>query len=505
MKHPRNRADNLRVDFMTDDSSNSATTPSTLLADAFVHIHSSHTSLAQLKQLGTLGRERMVDRAVCPLIRRLAIVTYGGTNDAELADTVPPPAWSGEVSCIRNDNADETAVFQASVPGRVGAALMTSGCRSALVYIDQHDGGEVALQTAAHLRSKGLRVGLVARAGYHWSWTVARDTAPNHPRAIAAAAKEGDLCRGADVVVATTRRIADNLCWQHRLDAAHVRIAPNFVQPDGAIPPFAARVPGTILFAGRLSPEKRIDLLIRAVAAAGRSNPAIKLIVIGDGPERESLIALAASFSAPVEFRERMPHAQLLREMGRCNVYAQPSRFEGHPKTILEAMAMGAPTLVARAPGVDDEINPNVTGIVTGDGEADLCAAILWLIANPDIAERLGTRAARDIRVRLSFEATFSSLLVCFQEAMRLAGSGATEREPLAPVRWEQTLLNASPDAAASEFTSSLAAYAKRLDPRARTIFLGSVNARVGSLAEAYADMPIARPTPAPDAPALPR
>lgn len=449
----------------------------------------------------------MVDRAVCPLIRHLAIVTYGDAADSGIADSIPPPTWSGSVSCISNPEGSETALFQASVPRRVADSLAAAGCRSALVYIDQHNGGEVATQTAAELRSRGLRVGLVARAGYHWSWTVARDTAPNDPRAIAAAAREGELCRAADVVVATTRRIADNLCWQHRLDPARVRIAPNFVEPEGAMPAFSARVPGTILFAGRLSPEKRIDLLIRAVAAAARSNPAVKLIIIGDGPERDSLGTLAASFHAPVEFRERVAHAQLLREMGRCNVYAQPSRFEGHPKTILEAMAMGAPTLVARAPGVDDEINPNVTGIVSGDGEADLCGAILWLIANPDIAERLGTRAAKDIRNRLSFDATFAKLLDCFCEAMRLAGAGATHRELATPVRWEQTLLNASPDAAAAEFASSLAAYAKRLDPRTRAIFIDSVNARLGSIAEADATAlsPALPPTTARDVPASPR
>jgi glycosyltransferase involved in cell wall biosynthesis len=467
------------------------------LADAFVHIHGAHTSLAQLNRLGSLSRERMVDRAVCPLIKHLAIVTYGGRDDAELADSVPPPAWTGSVASISNAESRETALFQASVPERVAASLAAANCRSALVYIDQHDGGEVAVQTATLLRSRGLRVGLVARCGYHWSWTVARDTAPNDPKALAAAMQEGDVCRAADVVVATTRRIADNLCWQHRLDPAHVRIVPNFVQPEGAVPPFTTREPGTILFAGRLAPEKRVDLLIRAVAMAARTNPSIRLIVIGDGPDRAELQLLARSFHTPVEFRERVSHAQLLREMGRCNVYAQPSRFEGHPKTILEAMAMGAPTLVTRAPGVDDEINPNVTGIICGDAEADLSAAIVWLVANPDIARRLGDRAARDIRARLGFETTFGGMLNAFREAMQLAGAGASDRVAPPPVRWEQTLLNAGPDAAAAQFAASVAAYAKRLDPDRCAIFLDSVNARLGSLAESQAAL-----TPAPDAPA---
>ena len=461
--------------------------PPAILADAVVHIHSAHTSLARLKALGTFSRERMVDRALCQFTKHLTVVTYGDSADEELAATIPPSDWEGILSCITNDQTLEAARFQASVPERVAAALAATDAKSALVYTDQHNGGEVAVQTAALLRARGIHAGLVARAGYHWSWTVARDTAPHHPLAIAASAREGDLCRAADVIVATTPRITANLCWQHRLDPSRVRIVPNFVQPESAVPPFAQREPGTILVAGRLSPEKRIDLLIRAVSMATRSNPIIKLIVIGDGPEREALVALAESFEAPVEFRPRIPHIQLLGEMGRCNVYAQPSRFEGHPKTILEAMAMGAPTLVVRAPGVDDEINPNVTGIVSGESEADLCAAMLWLVANPEIARRSGARAARDIRGRLSFPLVFDKLLESFHTAMHIAKAHRSDCPPSTPVRWDQTLLNASPDAAAAEFASSLAAFAKRLEPRTRAIFMDGIAARFGSLPDADA------------------
>src|SRR6185369_11529631 len=78
------------------------------LADAFVHIHASHTSLTQLDRLGTLARERMVDRAVCPLIRHLSIVTYGGPDDTELADSIPPSSWTGSVFSINNHQSLET-------------------------------------------------------------------------------------------------------------------------------------------------------------------------------------------------------------------------------------------------------------------------------------------------------------------------------------------------------------------------------------------------------------
>ncbi len=449
------------------------------IADALVHVQCAHTSLALLSSRGLLSREIPVFARLCPSFRHVVMATYGGPDDADLAQSLKPKSWRGSLTCISNDAAQETAIFQSTVPRSVLKQLQASGCRSALVYTDQHHGGEVAAQTARFLRASGLRVGLVARCGYHWSWTVAQDTSPADPRAVAAAMLEGDLCRAADVVVATTRRIADQLSWQHKLDPGHVSIVPNFVPPHGHSPPFSKRTPGSVLYVGRLEPEKRVELLIRAVAMAARTNPAITLSIIGDGSLAPDLRALAASFKAPVEFKPRLPHAQILREMGKCNIYAQVSRFEGHPKTILEAMSMGAPTLVTRAPGVDDEINPNVTGMVVGDAEADLAGAIVWLTTHPDVARRLGARASRDILARLSFPVLFPKLEACFRAAMATAGASA--RPPTAIVRWDQTLLESGPDGAALEFASSIAAYAKRLDPRIRPLFLDALTARLGS------------------------
>ena len=461
-----------------------ATKPSSTppIADALVHFQCAYTSLALLSQRGVLLREVPVFARLCPLFKRVVMATYGEAEDADLAQSLKPKSWRGTLSCVSNDAAQETAIFQSSVPRRVLEQLKASRCKSALVYADQHHGGEVAAQTARLLRQNGLRVGLVARCGYHWSWTVARDTAPHDQRAIAASMLEGDLCRAADVVIATTRRIADNLCWQHRLDADKLSIVPNFVSRDGQPPPFGRRAPGTVLYVGRLEPEKRVELLIRATAMAARTNPAIRLIIIGDGSLSTELHTLAAAFHAPVEFRARVPHAEILREMGRCNIYAQVSRFEGHPKTILEAMSTGAPTIVTRGPGVDDEINPNVTGLVVGDAESDIAAALVWLSRNPDAARRMGARASRDILSRLSFPILFRRLESCLRSAMVLAGDSGSIRPPVSIVRWEQTLLEAGPDGAAAEFASSVGAYVKRLDPHIRKVFLNSLAARVGSL-----------------------
>jgi glycosyltransferase involved in cell wall biosynthesis len=453
-----------------------------VIADAFVHLHSAYTSLERLAQVGLMPRERRFASRVLGGFGHAVVASYGESGDATLAGTLAPAGWGGTLQAVTNEGGLNPAVFQAGLPMRVLAALTRVKAKSALVYQDQHCGGEVAIQVAEALRGAGIRVGLVARCGYHWSWTVARETAPNGPGAMAAAFVEGEFCRAADVVVATTPVIAEMLAWQHRLDIGGIRVVPNYVDVPGEAPEFSSRAARRILYAGRLEAEKRVELLVRAVGMAADEVPGVELRIVGDGSKLEMLRGLAAEVGARVEFCRRLEHHELMREMGACGVYAQVSRFEGHPKTILEAMAMGAPCVVTRAPGVDSEINPGVTGVICGDRVEDVARALAGVLKGRAAAERMGSAAAADIRGRLSFERVMPKLEEAFVEAMRISGAGKVMAS--SPVRWEQSLLNVNADAAAVEFAASIGGYAKRLSPGMRAMFLEALNARVGSIAE---------------------
>src|SRR5690606_20161536 len=82
--------------------------------------------------------------------------------------------------------------------------------------------------------------------------------------------------------------------------------------------------------------------------------------------------------------------------MRRCWVYAQASSLEGHPKTILEAMAAAAAVVATRAPGIDDcdAIEHGNTALLTRPDEYALARAICRVLDDPWLAARLGTEAA---------------------------------------------------------------------------------------------------------------
>lgn len=446
------------------------------IADVLVHVQCAYTSLERWREFGLIERERPWFAKIAPMFGRVALVTYGGAADIELARGLTPEGCP-EFVCIANDRGEEPARFQASVAGRVAEIASATG--SAVVFTDQHFGGEVGIAAAGALRARAVRTGLVARGGYHWSWFVARDHGADSMQAAVAAAREGELCRAADVVVGSTRRMTDDLTWRHALPADRCRVIPNFVSSTGFQPVRSAREPFSLLAAGRLEPQKRFDLLVRAVALVAKSHPGVRLTIHGDGSQREPLLRLIAELRAPVEVRARVPQTELLETMRRCAAFVQCSAFEGHPKTIIEALACGAPVVVTRGPGVDDEIVPGVTGVTARDDAESVAAAIRALLDDPAKAAAIGAAAAADVRGQLSLDAVVPMIAEACRDAVVMNGTQATM--PGGGVRWDQELLNAAPSDAAGQFAGSIQAFAKRLSPEGREVFFDRLGTDLGT------------------------
>ena len=99
----------------------------------------------------------------------------------------------------------------------------------------------------------------------------------------------------------------------------------------------AEKVPGMLLYAGRLSPEKQVDLLIRAAAQI----PGTSLHLAGDGSESHALLLLGESLKASLVWHGFMAQRDLADLMGRASVFVLASKYEQASKVLLEAMACG--------------------------------------------------------------------------------------------------------------------------------------------------------------------
>lgn len=369
----------------------------TLVADNLTLVFTAGVSLRTWRDTGLLSREWALYRELLTHYGSIALVTYGGPDDPEILKAALDPGAASRVRVICNDQRLAPGAYAQSIPARVCESL--AGCRSVVLKTNQMAGGDAAISIANALRGAGHSVGFIARGGYLWTRFVAYERGPQSAEALAAATKERVLCQAADAVVGTTSDMVEDLAWRYGLDPQRCVVVPNYVLIDTPVRSPEEREPATLLYAGQLSSRKRVDILIRAAAAVrDEARVQARLEVIGDGPERAALENLAAQLSAPVTFRSRVPHEELLERMGRCTIYLQASELEGHPKTVLEAMGSGATVLVAKSPGLGEVVTHGMNGLRVDTDPAAFAAAINELLPDAEWRAVLGHAAARTIR-----------------------------------------------------------------------------------------------------------
>jgi len=210
------------------------------------------------------------------------------------------------------------------------------------------------------------------------------------------------LHRFADRVTANSVALARQVERAAGLPPGSVVTIPNPIDLDGlralaadpdAVPPEATSWPRPWTVAvGRLHRQKGFDVLIRAFATSGAAGT---LVLVGDGTERDSLrrTAVGAGVSERVVFTGflRNPHAVL----ARADVFVLPSRYEGFPNALVEAMALERPCIATRCPtGPEEIVDDGRTGLlVPVDDEGALGRSVVRLLHDAALRERLGEAA----------------------------------------------------------------------------------------------------------------
>ncbi|GAB6876644.1 glycosyltransferase family 4 protein [Thermaerobacter litoralis] len=154
--------------------------------------------------------------------------------------------------------------------------------------------------------------------------------------------------------------------------------------------------PVTVLFAGRLSPEKGVEVLAEALAAVLPEEPRLRARIAGDGPLAGVLRRVLAPHIAAgrVRLLGHVPWDAMPGEYHRADLFLFPSPAETQGLVVLEAMATGLPVVAVRAGALPELVRDGESGITVPAGEAEaLAGAVLHLARDPELRRRLGEGA----------------------------------------------------------------------------------------------------------------
>lgn len=200
-----------------------------------------------------------------------------------------------------------------------------------------------------------------------------------------------------DATIAVSDDVRDTLVRAAGLPRRRIQVIRNAI--DLVAPPttrdgLPPREPDEVRigYFGRLSQEKGVHVLLPALAEVVAQAPYVRAFIVGDGPERPELEALAAQLglSGRVSFLGFRPDARSLME--QVDIVAHLPLYEGFPHVVLEAMAAARPLVVSAAPGeLGTTVIDKETGLVVPVGDAAAAArALLHLVERPEERQRLG-------------------------------------------------------------------------------------------------------------------
>lgn len=295
-----------------------------------------------------------------------------------------------------------------------------------LLDVRRFDVVETANIPYAHLPPLALRCRLAGRPlvvtwheywGRYWS----RYLGPQWP--VYAAVERVTAHLGTSAI-AVSRLTADRV---RKVRGGEVRVVPNGV-PVESIRLAAEAGAGDgppLIYAGRLLREKRIDLLLEAVARL--KSPGPLLAIYGDGPDRSRLEEMAGrlGLGETVLFRGYLPsNTDVWRRMGESRVAVQPSSREGFGLFPLEAMAAGLPVVYCESSesALSELVHDGVHGLRTPPEPAALAAALGRLLADEPERRRLAESARRHAG-DFDWPGVAAAMERVFQEAVALVSA----------------------------------------------------------------------------------
>jgi glycosyltransferase involved in cell wall biosynthesis len=231
-------------------------------------------------------------------------------------------------------------------------------------------------------------------------------------------------------LVAPSQEVADAYRRAFHLPEGRMRVIPNVPAAQPAPPDFdgaalrreigGGDVEHLVLSVARLQPAKGIDDLVAATARLRERLPGLRVAVAGSGPQEEELRAQIERAGLSDSFRLLGARSDVGSLLAAADAFCLPSRHEGLPISLLEAMQAGVPCVATRVGGVPGMVHDGAEALLVEPANADgLAEALGRVLGDRELAARLGERGRALVRRRYDVAVAASSYADIYDELAR--------------------------------------------------------------------------------------
>jgi glycosyltransferase involved in cell wall biosynthesis len=234
--------------------------------------------------------------------------------------------------------------------------------------------------------------------------------------------------RRADAVVTVSSALRDHLIALYRLDAQRFVVSHNGADIDlfrpGARPDSAVRErfgdAPIVGFVGSFSKWHGVELLAEMTREVAERRPAARFVYVGDGPDLQGLRIATTGIETRLELVGRVPHDRIPALVAAFDVAVMPeTAFYCSPLKIVEWMAAGRPVVAPSYGPLREILDPEEDGLLFEPNNRDqLVSAVLRLLDDSDLRERLGAAAARKVREQLTWRHNAERVLEACRKAL---------------------------------------------------------------------------------------
>jgi glycosyltransferase involved in cell wall biosynthesis len=359
-------------------------------------------SLKTWAEVGNLDRELEIYKRLGKKLKEVNMVSYGGKRDRVYAKNL------GKINLLsttwyNNPKLTISHLLLKYLPQIYGSDILKT---------NQIPGSEIPIWIKKHFSKK-----LIVRCGYLHSYVIKKQS--KDQKAVNDAIQlEKKAFSCADMGIVTSSWQRDIVIKQHNIEPTKIKVIPNYVVTDLFKPHPEIQKKYDLIFVGRVGDEKNIGNLLKAIYYLKTKNRSVSLLMVGGCCYDTGIKETVNHYGLDVNFKGNIPNFDLPHVLNQAKAFILPSYYEGHPKTLLEAMSCGLPCIGSDVTGIREDIEHIKTGYLCKTDYENIANAIEIILSDESLQKTIGKNAREYILEKYSIDQILKMELDVIQEVI---------------------------------------------------------------------------------------